>query len=520
MGNHVQIFVGTPKTAGSPGAGGDVSARTGPCGCKVSPGAWRATTCCLGAQPSASSLVPDDVLEDSMFLNLLEAECPELWAFAADVEALDRQVWARVEAGVATAFGILYGSHGGEHNLTPVAPAFQHYAGVLHKLFAERPTSALACPALSASHLRRASEWAVAVGQPARGRALLQLGGAFRLQGMWKWLEAARADEAFAKEHPRYQTRLHAESTIAVGQLHGLLEVPLQPLRRWSQPRPPAVEIHSLCHYPGAEDAATAPAALPQLSVPNHRAYAAMHGHRYVLHTELLQPDLEPQYAKISLMSRALRSETTADWILFIDCDAFFTNFSVAVGDLLETYQEAAEKHFLVAEDPGGINTGVFLLRKTQWSLDFFDRVEQGMFRMAWDQSMFLWEILRGSLLDTSEDFQLPKEVAFVHQAHLNAFVPPASRDWNAYEWQPGDVIRHFAGCPHQEEPCYKMMVETAELAKQQWPSTSGASEFSRETGASEKKTQSFACYFFKLTTGISIVSCTLSMKGTVGLLL
>ena len=36
-------------------------------------------------------------------------------------------------------------------------------------------------------------------------------------------------------------------------------------------------------------------------------------------------------------------------------------------------------------------------------------------------------------------------------QAHLNAFVPPASNDWSAHEWRRGDFVRHFAGCPWQE---------------------------------------------------------------------
>ena len=35
-------------------------------------------------------------------------------------------------------------------------------------------------------------------------------------------------------------------------------------------------------------------------------------------------------------------------------------------------------------------------------------------------------------------------------QAQFNAFVPPASVDWMAYEWRPGDFVRHFAGCPWQ----------------------------------------------------------------------
>ncbi len=117
------------------------------------------------------------------------------------------------------------------------------------------------------------------------------------------------------------------------------------------------------------------------------------------------------------------------------------------------------------------------------------ERVAESQFGIAWDQSMFFWELLRPSLLSLTSaadrdlaaalggrplrsDFRLPPEVAFVHQAHLNAFVPPASRDWFAYEWQPGDFVRHFAGCPWQEKHCLGLMEETARLMGPPWPQT------------------------------------------------
>mmetsp|Transcript_86795 Transcript_86795/g.250751 ORF Transcript_86795/g.250751 Transcript_86795/m.250751 type:complete len:84 (+) Transcript_86795:2-253(+) len=80
---------------------------------------------------------------------------------------------------------------------------------------------------------------------------------------------------------------------------------------------------------------------------------------------------------------------------------------------------------------------------------------------------MFFWEVLRSGIMDLKKDWELPPEVAFVHQAHLNAFVPPASRDWSAYEWQRGDFIRHFAGCPWQEPHCLGLMRETVALMAQ-----------------------------------------------------
>merc|ERR1712129_530470 len=135
-----------------------------------------------------------------------------------------------------------------------------------------------------------------------------------------------------------------------------------------------------------------------------------------------------------------------------------------------ETYSAAGPSgpHFLVAEDPGGINTGVLLFRRSAWSLNFLERVAESQFGVAWDQSMFLSEMLRPGVLELNVDatglpvdFRLPPEVALTHQAHLSGFVPPAAKDWSAYEWQPGDYVRHFAGCPWQEPHCLGLMMET-----------------------------------------------------------
>lgn len=168
-----------------------------------------------------------------------------------------------------------------------------------------------------------------------------------------------------------------------------------------------------------------------ELSVPNHRAYAQRHGYRYVVHTESALPDREAHYSKMYVVyHRFLGQEPhwahqstmpagpPPDWIFFIDCDAFFTDFSTSLGDLIATHSAAmasqrdmGHAQFLVAEDPGGINTGVFLIRKSAWSMEFLERVSSSNFMVAWDQSMFFWHMIRGALdidLDQEEDFLYP----------------------------------------------------------------------------------------------------------------
>jgi len=414
---------------------------------------------------------------------LLEEECPA----ASSANAATGNVWLQLEL-LAAASLEEYFAGGVIDAQVPQLQQQRHLqrqrlalalASLLRGLavLMSRPAAALLCPVLCVTHLQRAAEWATALDQPQRARGLLQLGGAFKLEAMWRWISASRRDPSFAQANPRFHPRLHAQYTIAMQQLHSVLEVKHKPLLQWRGPQPPDVEIHSLCHYPSGgalEGQSRNTLTLPALSVPNHKAYAAKHGHRYVLHERLPKPELEPQFNKINVVAEALGKPGTAQWILFIDCDAFFTNFSTSVADVFETYGASSKKtQFLVAEDPGGINTGVFLIRNSAWSKEFLGRVDRNGFRMAWDQSMFLWEMLGPELFDEHDvfrgDFALKPEVVLVHQAHLNAFVPPASHDWQAYEWQRGDFICHFAGCPFREPECEMMIMQAAQSAADEW---------------------------------------------------
>eukprot|EP00435_Cladocopium_sp_Y103_P045527 s2560_g13.t1 len=354
------------------------------------------------------------------------------------------------------------------------------------------------CPLLAAKQFKMVAEWASAVSHPWRARCLLQLGNIFKIQAMSRWYnqlpDAAQSQPAASK---RFETRLQVEYTIAVTQLHGSLQTPLRPLVRW-QGASPKIQVHSICHYrPDPTSRTGRDCPLPDLSVPNHRAYSERHGFKYVLHTELPLPDREAHYSKMLVIHQAFLSADSPDWVFFIDCDAFFTDLKTSLTDILATYgvSESDGPHFLVAEDPGGINTGTadrlratwladlamtmacltLLVRRSDWSLQFLERVASSRFSVAWDQSMFFWEILNPSLLpkvpdrnSVASDYSLPPEVALVHQAHLNAFVPPASNDWSAHEWRPGDFVRHFAGCPWQEAHCLGLMRETAAFAETQ----------------------------------------------------
>lgn len=427
---------------------------------------------------------------DHVALQLLEEECPVGSSDPPTAAAWQRPLVAGLEA-----LGHMSSNFGTQH----LAAALSYFLLALYELLEQQLALAFKCPALGCQQLKQAADWSLALNQPRRARVLVQLGHAFKFQALKEFTNRFHEiKEAFGGEVPstaqldslgeqappkRFLPRLHVEYQIMLGQLHEKLQVQPLPWQRAAATGGPRIEIHSICSYkpdPTSKTGLHSP--LLQMSVPNHQAYAARHGYRYVVHTESALPDREAHYSKMYVVYRRFEGaqptwaqHATApegpqlpEWIFYIDCDAYFTEHSMSLGDLLHTYAAPAgaeDVQFLVAEDPGGINTGVFAIRRSEWSMRFLERVVRSSFTVAWDQSMFFWDMARGALdMDLSEfasDFSYPPQVRLVHQAQFNAFVPPASTDWMAHEWQPGDFVRHFAGCPWQEPRCLQMMQET-----------------------------------------------------------
>ncbi|CAE7516175.1 MNN10 [Symbiodinium natans] len=438
--------------------------------------------------PLALALLPAAAQSpyEGVVVPLLEEEC-----LIATKDPATLAAWREPTVASLEARAHLAGSFGVESR----AAALGHWLTALLQLFDSHLDAAFQCPALAAQHLQSTAEWSLSLDHPRRARILIQLGNAFKFQALKEFASLYHeikdtlgpptdaSLEAMPNAPPkRFLPRLHIQYQIMLGQLHDALRVQPLPWMRGSAFG--RVEIHSICSYkPDPTSKTTLESPLLGLSVPNHQAYAQRHGYRYVVHTESALPDREAHYSKMYVVYQRMTGQrahwafqanqpedAAPDWVFFVDCDAFFTDFTTSISDLINTYAQPSPgnsdfAHFLVAEDPGGINTGVFLLRNSAWSLRFLERVASSTFTVAWDQSMFFWQMVRGALEMGLEDFSYPPEVRLVHQAHFNAFVPPASVDWMAHEWRPSNFVRHFAGCPWQEQPCLQMMVETAEMA-------------------------------------------------------
>eukprot|EP00386_Alphamonas_edax_P016211 GDKI01049524.1.p1 GENE.GDKI01049524.1~~GDKI01049524.1.p1 ORF type:complete len:284 (+),score=75.18 GDKI01049524.1:3-854(+) len=240
-----------------------------------------------------------------------------------------------------------------------------------------------------------------------------------------------------------------------------------------SKPRSRDIEVHSLCNFPYETP-------LPDLAYMNHKSYAEIHGYKYFMHRESVIPDREPHLSKMALVWRRFKNlgVTTfpatpgPEWLLWIDCDAFFTNLSLPLEGLIETYApDQSGVDFVVAEDIAGINTGVLLFRNTPWTLDFLSEVFASPYSITWDQSMFFFAMYK-SAYDTHTlshgDFAVDPHIRLVHQSVMNSYTPGTAASWMAHGWQEGEFILHFAGCPSDQKQCVEEMVDAVSHSLQQ----------------------------------------------------
>eukprot|EP00913_Durusdinium_trenchii_P001333 g1231.t1 len=214
-----------------------------------------------------------------------------------------------------------------------------------------------------------------------------------------------------------------------------------------------SIGIASVCAYPSDNP-------LPRLASSNHRTYAKLHGYRYRLQSEIVAPERPPAWGK----------EPDVDWWLWFDCDTFFMNMTVTIDSLLWRYGATNEDvHFLAAEemkpfraDAAMLNTGSFLLRGSDWSKQFLQRVwgtEDSVWirHPWWENAAIIWDLLRG----LSERFRqgvgpsasiYPEEVRILPQFEMNSYHPATAQSLHD-AWAPGKFVLAFNGVLSNTSP-------------------------------------------------------------------
>jgi hypothetical protein len=169
-------------------------------------------------------------------------------------------------------------------------------------------------------------------------------------------------------------------------------------------------------------------AAVGEISRANKDADCRRHGYRFVCRTEGFDESRPPPWSKIHFIQDELRM---SEWVFWSDADALVMNAAIPVTRFI---QDSVD--IVCSGDPNhGINTGHILVRNTDWSAAFWERV--------YARTEFLnhpfWE--NAAVIQMyAEDADVRRHVAVVPNKLFNSF--PYERGG----YTSGDFIVHFAG--------------------------------------------------------------------------
>ena len=106
------------------------------------------------------------------------------------------------------------------------------------------------------------------------------------------------------------------------------------------------------------------------------KKYCESYGYDYINYEYLIDESIPAQWNKILIIKKILPHY---DWIMWIDADAIIMNHNVKLESIIDNnYDLIVNKVYcseLFPKSKYNINTGVFLIRNCDWSIDFLDNV-------------------------------------------------------------------------------------------------------------------------------------------------
>ena len=166
------------------------------------------------------------------------------------------------------------------------------------------------------------------------------------------------------------------------------------------------------------------------------RDYAQRHRYACHVHERSLDATRHPSWSKL-LAVRAALAEKPGAWVMWIDADAVVVNHRIRAETLVPKGFEV-----VFGSDFNGLNSGIFLIRSSEWSLRFLDTVyflgdlthDPDGFGPKWDQNTFKY------VLKNFNGF-----------ADRSVLLPQNRMSSSLDNFTPGDFILHFGAMPNGE---------------------------------------------------------------------
>ncbi len=149
------------------------------------------------------------------------------------------------------------------------------------------------------------------------------------------------------------------------------------------------------------------------------------------LHPETTPKQYSPKWEKLFYITKAMYT-TNADWLLWLDCDAAFTNFDLDWRVHLDGYLDRS-RVLVASRDASGINLGVFLVPNTPYSRFFVEMMAEERYEIERralshkDQNALKNLLAKSPQLGCSVDDSVPQDkinsVGFFPNRTLKSFL-------------------------------------------------------------------------------------------------
>lgn len=180
---------------------------------------------------------------------------------------------------------------------------------------------------------------------------------------------------------------------------------------------------------------------LAQLTDAPKQEYCNLHGYKFFVLDELKYSPITG-FNKIHYTLEIFNNHPEIEWLLFSECDAMITNFTIKIEDRIDD-----NYHFIVPVDRLNLNSGNFLARNTAQGRAYLQMIidsEQAYQDVEWAEQQVI--------IDTIDQYQ--HIVKIVPQKYMNSYEPEiydycdARYDilGNSGAWEPGDWIVHWPG--------------------------------------------------------------------------
>ena len=163
-------------------------------------------------------------------------------------------------------------------------------------------------------------------------------------------------------------------------------------------------------------------------SIENKRSYAKKHGYGLDVYTKILDPARKPAWSKVLAWKLSL---SKYDYIWAVDFDSIIMNDTFLLESVIHPYP--SQDLLFPRGRALNINTGSFLIRQSNWSFAFLDRV----YGMPDAEPKAWWE--NAAIIQLYDDLSTDtwQHVALIPQRVMNSYTDSYNK---------GNFLVHFAG--------------------------------------------------------------------------